>query len=117
MARRALCCNGRGSNYSTSTSVYDIRKDIFEPGYVQTIDKTLDFNLLPWDDVCPLGYDTRKARNSNGDVVTRCIYVDTPYPTWYRGHDIWKRKVMMQLAEEGQYPEAGPPVRSMYRKK
>lgn len=110
MAQRRLCCANRGANYSVSTSVYDPRKEIFGSEYVQSIDNTLDFNLLPWEDACPLGYETVLARNANGDVVRRCVYVTTPYPTWYRGYDIWKEKVLTELAKDDQYPEAGLPV-------
>lgn len=93
MSKRSLCCNGRGANLSSSTSVYDIRKEIYQPGYINAIDSTLDYNLTPWTDTCPLGYEQHNYKH-NGRIVRRCVYKTTPYPSWYRSYDPWKRRVL-----------------------
>lgn len=103
MTQRSLCCNN--ASLSPSTSVYDIRKEIFEPGYIEAIDDTLDHNLHKWEDTCPLGYIQR------GD---RCIFINVPQPTWHRGYDIWKERVLKKLNECGESPESGLP-KSMKR--
>lgn len=104
MSRKGLCCTN--ASLGPSTSVYDIRKEIFEPGYIEAVDNTLDFNLVKWEVGCPLGYEQR------GD---RCIFVEVPQPTWYRGYDIWKQRVLEKLEKDGESPEAGLP-RSRYRR-
>lgn len=97
MSKRSLCCN-RNANLAPSTSVYDIRKEIFQPGYVNAIDSTLDYNLTDWEDTCPLGYEQRDVV-LNGRVRRRCVYKTTPYPSWYRGYDTWKRRVLDEMAK------------------
>lgn len=90
MAQRTLCCSKAG--FRPSTNVYDVRKEIFPPNYVEAVDNTLDFNLNYWEVQCPLGYEQRKVGDKR-----RCVYKEMPYPTFYRGHDIFKAKVLEKL--------------------
>jgi len=79
------------AQHSVSTSVYDLRKKIFDPRYINSIDNTLDYNLVNWEVSCPLGYEQEGKR---------CKYVEMPYPTWYKGQDIMKQLVMRELQKE-----------------
>ena len=74
MSRKGLCCSK--ASLGPSTSIYDIRKEIFEPGYIEAIDNTLDFNLVNWESACPLGYSREEIvafllihLNQHGTVV------------------------------------------------
>ena len=51
----------------------------------------MDYTLPSWEVSCPLGYDQQG---------NRCKYVEQPYPTWYKGHDIMKQLVMSELQKE-----------------
>lgn len=96
MPHKPSCCGKAG--YSISTSVYDIRKEIFQPDYVRAIDSTLDYNLKEWEDTCPLGYLEKKMP----DGKRRCIFVENPYPTYYRSYqDRFKGQVIRSMQKDG----------------
>lgn len=88
-SKRTLCCSKAA--FAPSRSVFDPRKQLFGKQRTKEIDSTLDFNLNDWCYGCPLGYD------QHGN---RCTLVEKPYPTFYKGVDIWKSKVLKEMQKD-----------------
>lgn len=88
-SKKTLCCSKAA--LGPSRSVFDPRKQLFGNRRTREIDSKTEFNLNEWCYACPLGYDQQ------GD---RCTLVEKPYPTFYRGFDIWKHKVLHEMKKD-----------------